>query len=267
MSLFSRLPWLALALPLAWAGLSQAASLDALAPADATVVDPRATSQQDRVYPMGAVRKISGQLRMDAQVAGKGELTSFTWELPAEHSAVQAFTTARTALQAEGAQLLYWCEARECGESSLWANEIFGNSRLYGADEQQAFLLLRRAAPDDNQLVALYSITRGNRRAYLHAEQWQGNLPLGELLPTSGTVLRELRSTGVLDYPALAGEPSPNWSALLARTLNQDVTMRVSLSGAHADAWRQALAAAGVRAARLEDGTTDTPGLHVEWLR
>lgn len=263
MKTFSLLPLLALA----WACTGQATPLDALAPADATVVDQRAGSQQDRVYPMGAVRKISGQLRMDAQVAGKGELSSFTWELPPEHGALQAFTQARTTLQASGAQVLYWCEARDCGESSLWANEIFGNSRLYGADEQQAFLLLRRAAPDDNQLVALYSITRGNRRAYLHAEQWQGNQPLGALLPTSGTVLRELRSTGALDYPALTGEPPADWTSLLARSLNQDVTMRVSLSGAQAEAWRLALIAQGVRAARLEDGTTATSGLHVEWLR
>jgi hypothetical protein len=68
--------------------------------------------------------------------------------------------------------LLFWCQARDCGESSLWANEVFGNAKLYGADEQQAYLLLRLAAPKDNTLVALYSITRGNRKAYLHVEQF-----------------------------------------------------------------------------------------------
>ncbi|MDP0995252.1 DUF4892 domain-containing protein, partial [Klebsiella pneumoniae] len=28
------------------------------------------------------------------------------------------------------AQLLFWCQARDCGESSLWANEVFGNAKL-----------------------------------------------------------------------------------------------------------------------------------------
>lgn len=44
--------------------------------------------------------------------------------------------------------------------------------------------MLRRAAPDDNQLVALYGINRGNRKAYLHVEQMQASADLGELLPT-----------------------------------------------------------------------------------
>ncbi|MCP6391037.1 DUF4892 domain-containing protein, partial [Klebsiella pneumoniae] len=78
------------------------------------------------------------------------------------------FTAAREALQKQDAQLLFWCQARDCGESSLWANEVFGNAKLYGADDQQAYLLLRLAAPENDTLVALYSITRGNRRAYLH---------------------------------------------------------------------------------------------------
>ena len=26
-----------------------------------------------------------------------------------------------------GAELLFWCQARDCGESSLWANQVFGN--------------------------------------------------------------------------------------------------------------------------------------------
>lgn len=236
-------------------------------PLDATVVDEHPASQLERMYPMGAVRKISGQLRMEGQVSGKGELSSLTWQLPVERSALEALATARQALQGQGAQVLFWCEARDCGESSLWANEILGNSRLYGSDDQQAFLLLRQAAPNDDQLVALYSITRGNRRAYLHAEQWHSNTALGELLPTPGTVLRELRTNQALDYPALGSAPVPSWVALLARSLNQDVTLRVSLSGQSAEAWRKALVAQGVRAARLEEGAAATEGLHVELIR
>ncbi|WP_213877520.1 DUF4892 domain-containing protein [Pseudomonas sp. dw_358] len=252
---------------LLWAATAVAAPFSVPAPMDATVVDERPASQQERLYPMGAVRKISGQLRMEAQVSGKGELASVTWELPVERTALEALTTARRALQAQGAQVLFWCEARDCGESSLWANEILGNSRLYGSDEQQGFILLRQATPDDNRLVALYSITRGNRRAYLHAEQWQSDAPLGRLLPTPGTVLRELRGTGALDYPALSGVPDVAWAALLARSLNQDVTLRISLSGATAPAWRQALIDQGVRGARLEEGTAATQGLHLELIR
>jgi len=113
----------------------------------------------------------------------------------------------------------------------------------------------------------LYSITRGNRRAYLHVEQVASASPLGELLPTSATLLRELRDTGKLDLPKLTGDPQATWVTLISRGLNLDVTLRVSLSGVSAEAWRQALMAQGVRAARLEVGNAVSSGLHIELLR
>ncbi|MNF52417.1 hypothetical protein D3C84_337620 [compost metagenome] len=235
--------------------------------ADSQIVDYRPTAELERIYPLGSIRKISGQLRFDGQVSARGQTTSVTYELPAEHSSTEAFTAAREALQKQDAQLLFWCQARDCGESSLWANEVFGNAKLYGADDQQAYLLLRLAAPRDNTLVALYSITRGNRKAYLHVEQFDASSPLGELLPTSATLLRELKSTGELDFATLNSAPDETWLRLISRGLNLDTTLRVSISGANAEAWRQALIAQGVRAARMETGSAEGSGLHIELLR
>jgi hypothetical protein len=235
--------------------------------ADAQIVDYRPATELERIYPLGSIRKISGQLRFDGQVSARGNATSVTYELPPEHSSTEAFTAAREALQKQDAQLLFWCQARDCGESSLWANEVFGNAKLYGADDQQAYLLLRLAAPRDNTLVAIYSITRGNRKAYLHVEQFDAAAPLGELLPTSATLLRELKSTGELDFPQLTQAPDDTWLRLISRGLNLDTTLRASVSGANAEAWRQALIDQGVRAARLETGSVEGAGLHIELLR
>ncbi|MFJ4142739.1 DUF4892 domain-containing protein [Pseudomonas sp. NPDC089734] len=234
---------------------------------DAEIVDYRPGTDLERIYPMGAIRKISGQLRFDGQVNARGNLTSVTYQLPAEHSSDEAFTAAREALQQQGAELLFWCQARDCGESSLWANEVFGNSKLYGADDRQAYLLLRRAGPESETLVALYGITRGNRRAYLHVEQFKAEAPLGDLLPTSATLMRQLRSTGRLDLPRLVGDPQETWVTLLARGLNLDSTLRATVSGAHAEAWREALITKGVRGARLEVGGVDKTGLVIEVIR
>ncbi|KQW11834.1 MULTISPECIES: DUF4892 domain-containing protein [Pseudomonas] len=234
---------------------------------DAQIVDYRQTSDLERVYPMGSIRKISGQLRFDGQVDARGNVTSVTYELPPEHSATQAFTAAREALQKQGAELLFWCQARDCGESSLWANDVFGNSKLYGADNGQAFLLLRLAPPTDNTLIALYAITRGNRKAYLHVEQFEASAALGDLLPTSATLLRQLKDTGVLDLPRLAGEPDDIWLRLLSRALNLDTGLRVSIAGPRAEDWLEALAGQGVRAARMEAASGEAAGLHLELLR
>ncbi|WP_419708941.1 DUF4892 domain-containing protein [Pseudomonas sp. NFX224] len=234
---------------------------------DAQIVDYRPAVELERIYPLGSIRKISGQLRFDGQVSARGTATSVTYELPPEQSATQAFTSAREALQKQDAQLLFWCQARDCGESSLWANEVFGNAKLYGSDNEQAYLLLRLAAPKDNTLVALYSITRGNRKAYLHVEQFEAAAPLGDLLPTSATLLRELKSTGELDFPKLTEAPDETWLRLISRGLNLDTTLRVSISGPNAEAWRQALIDQGVRAARMETGSVEGSGLHIELLR
>ena len=255
--------------PLLWAsdvpGSSDLPDVPRLA--DAQIVDYSVRPDVERIYPMGSIRKISGRLRFEGQVTARGQTTAVTYELPAEHSATEAFTAAREALQKQGAELLFWCQARDCGESSLWANEVFGNSKLVGSDEQQSYLLLRRAAPDQNQLVALYGINRGNRKAYLQVEQMQASADLGELLPTPATLQRQLKSTGELDFPKLAGEPDAQWVPLISRALNLDATSRVSLTGAKAGAWRDALIANGVRASRLELGDGEAKGLRIELLR
>ncbi|MNI85068.1 hypothetical protein D3C73_1420270 [compost metagenome] len=71
----------------------------------------------------------------------------------------------------------------------------------------------------------------------------------------------------MLDLPRLNGDPQTAWLTLLSRGLNLDTTLRISLSGANAEAWRQALVDQGVRTARLELGTVETPGLRLELLR
>ncbi|MEB0038852.1 DUF4892 domain-containing protein, partial [Pseudomonas sp. RTS2] len=78
--------------------------------------------------------------------------------------------------------------------------------------------------------------------------------------PTSATLLRQLKSTGVLDFPKMSADPDDTWLRLISRGLNLDTTQRVSLSGAKAEAWRQALIAQGVRAARMETGSVEGSG-------
>ncbi len=179
----------------------------------------------------------------------------------------QAFDQARRALLEQGAHLLYWCEGRDCGSSSLWANTVFGQSRLYGPDDDQAYALLRLGEPRTESLVALYAITRGNRRGYLHAESFDADAPLGERLPTAATLLRQLRDSGELELPPQIGDPGGHWAEVLAATLRMDATLRVVLSGPHGEAWRDALVAQGVRATRLEVEQGELQGLRLRILR
>lgn len=223
-------------------------------------------AEQERIYPQGSIRRISGRLRYENEVQLKGQLTAITYRLPDTHTSNEVFSSMREGLLAKEAEMLYWCQGRDCGESSLWANSVFSKSILYGPDEQQSFALFRLPGAQHDSILALYSITRGNRRAYLHAELLASDSALAEILPTPATLMRQLRTTGVLNL-SNQQEPTPAWTALLSRALNIDSTMRVSLSGAESEAWRQALVEQRVRAARLELGQAETTGLQVNVLR
>ncbi|MDX5373087.1 MAG: DUF4892 domain-containing protein [Pseudomonadaceae bacterium] len=225
----------------------------------AELVDYSDQADAERRYPQDGLRRISGQLRPTREVLTEGRLRALTYRLPDGHAPAEALAAARGQLAAAGAELLFWCEGRDCGSSSLFANAIFGNSKLYGPEERQSYLLLRLAEPSQDSLLALYGITRGNRRSYLHVEQLDANAPLGEILPAAGTLLRQLRDSGQLQLRL--GEPDGDWADLLARTISLDRTLRVSLAGAHAEQWRAALEARGVRGNRLELGEGDDNGL------
>lgn len=235
--------------------------------ARAEIVDYRVQDNVERLYPQSALRRISGRLRVDGEIDAVGRLSALTYELPTGHGSIEAFAQARTALLAQGALPLHWCEGRECGTSSLWANNVFGNARLYGPDEQQAYLLLQLAAPRQDSLLALYAVTRGTRRAYLHVELLEANAPLGEHLPNAETLLRQLKDVGVLALPQLPAEPGDPWLELLAKVLRLDTGLRLQLGGQTAPAWRQALIVRGTQATRLESAVGEAPGLRVEWLR
>lgn len=238
--------------------------LQQLQPADSQSLAEQAPGPAERLYPLGPPRRIGGTLRMDARLQVRGELSSFTWELPTDRSAPDTFTAARLALRGKGNQVLFWCEGRECGESNLWANDILANTRLLGSDDQQAFLLMRQEAGEHDTLVAVYCVMRGNRRVALHVESLAPETPLGVVLPTPGTLLRELRDARALDFPGLPPTPEPEWAALLARTLILDSSLRVRLTGVGAIQWQAALVAAGVRAARLRNQPSAGPGLKLE---
>lgn len=65
----------------------------------------------------------------------------------------------------------------------------------------------------------------------------------------------------------MASAPAAPWVTLLSRSLNLDSSLRVSLSGQGAENWQAALVAAGVRAARLQVGALDHPGLQLTLVR
>jgi hypothetical protein len=72
----------------------------------------------------------------------------------------------RAQLNERGAQVLFECTGRDCGPSSIWANDLFGQSRLYGIDNTQFYAALRL----EQAHAAIYAVRRGNGRTFLHLD-------------------------------------------------------------------------------------------------
>lgn len=243
-------------------GLETISQLSALV--DARTLEQNNQTAIEKIYPLGSVRRISGQLRFSDELTVRGDRHYATWQLSPVHMADAAFTQSRELLQEQGARLLYWCEGRDCGPSNLWANAVFGNARLYGPDDGQVYALL--AGDNTQELFALYAVTRGNGRNMLHVEQFSAEHLPGELYPAAGTLLLQLRKDGRLQLADSEGNARMAM-AELARALNRDGSLRVTFAGAQAEHWREELVNAGVRAARLELSDSDSAATFIEVLR
>ncbi|MFZ2289137.1 MAG: DUF4892 domain-containing protein [Halopseudomonas yangmingensis] len=228
----------------------------------AELVQQVAADNADHGVVIGSIRRINNQLRAEREVRAAGDLLRRTWQIPDGHTADEAFRQAKGQLLERPHRVLFFCEGRECGSSSLWANQVLNFSRLYGPEDNQAYLALR-LDEQPQRFVAIYSITRGNRRVYLHADEFVPETPVEEdILPTPATLLKLLQADGVLELPEVVLENAVEqaaqpWVDVLVRMLRSDVRVRVRIDGAGAPALINALQAGGIHAQRLDIGQPD----------
>lgn len=244
--------------------------LAALAPpvlAQQLVIEPfpRAEVSRERLQDntehsvvIGNIRRINNQVRAEREVKASGDLVRISWRIPAGHGAREAMGHAMEQLRAYPHTTLFFCEGRECGSSSLWANQVLDNSRLYGPEDNQLYLALRLDT-EPQRFIALYAITRGNQQVYLHMDQLTPTAPVTDALyPTAATLGKMLRADGELMLPeattASAGEEAAAWRDLVARMLRSDNRLRIQVDGAGAPEFVQGLVEQGINRQRLEIG-------------
>lgn len=207
---------------------------------------------------IGNIRRINNQLRAEREVQTVGDLIRTSWRIPAGHGAREAMNHAAEQLQAYPHTTLFFCEGRECGSSSLWANQVLNNSRLYGPEDNQLYLALRLDT-EPQHFISLYAITRGNQQVYLHMDQLTPVKPVTEALyPTAATLGKMLRSEGELMLPeattAETGSEADAWLDLVTRMLRSDNRLRIQVDGARAPEFVQGLVERGINRQRLEIG-------------
>lgn len=170
-----------------------------------TVISQQQRSEPDYRLMLGGIVKINGLVRSDRELRLQAQLTRITWQLPAGHGPDAGFGHLRRQLLEQGAQLLFECAGRQCGPSNLWANDIFGQARLYGVDNSQLYAAL--ALPQAH--LALYAVRRGNGRVYLHLDLLEQDAPSATELTTL------LRQQGFAELPDWPASPDRTVQALL----------------------------------------------------
>lgn len=121
-------------------------------------------------------------------------------------------------LQARGAQVIFECSGRGCGRSNVWANQIFGQSTLYGSDSDQDYLVA--GSVDENgrpSLTLVYTVTRGSQREYVWVEQLES--PPGTLVPGLGAGSGRIKGPILVPWEGSI-TVSFDWSATDRRLVN-----------------------------------------------
>ncbi|MBV0931938.1 DUF4892 domain-containing protein [Marinobacterium weihaiense] len=170
----------------------------------------RLISQVERADPdyrlmLGGIIKINGLVRSDREQRLQAQLNRMTWQLPSGYSPEAGFNYLREQLLNKGAEVLFECAGRQCGPSNLWANEIFGQARLYGVDSSQFYAALTMQQAH----VAIYSVRRGNGRVYLHLDVLEN-----EALASTELSVR-LRQQGYVELPDWPDSPDRTVQAVL----------------------------------------------------
>ncbi|WP_225314953.1 DUF4892 domain-containing protein [Marinobacter confluentis] len=185
---------------------------------DAVLEETVSISSPGRLVLFSPVREVNNEIRSASlarlPVKGEGQLFRILDGANREEARDHYLSQ----LQARGAQVLFECSGRGCGRSNVWANQIFGQSTLYGRDENQDYLVA--GSIDENgrpSLTLVYTVTRGNQREYVWVEQLE--TPPGTSIPGLGAGSARIKGPVLVPWEGSITF-SFEWSATDRRLVN-----------------------------------------------
>lgn len=132
-----------------------------------TLLESAQLETADQLVPLGSVKEgRDGRASPERSERVGGRLQKALYQLPTELSIKESRELLRASVKVEAGhgRLLYQCDGRECGQTNLWATDVFGESLLLGNDRTQFALIY---VSDDLQTITmLYGSERPNRRSH-----------------------------------------------------------------------------------------------------
>ncbi len=163
-------------------------------------------------YPVvtSPLKKVNGQITADEEIWLDGQLDRRWLQIPAGHDSFAAFDFYERQLYAQDIKVLFQCDRYTCGESTYWANNVFGIAGLNGYDRSQSLLVAERGAGSHRVIYTLYTVQRGNRRVQVLFDQFRPDTNNATVetaaVPSKDYVLAALDSNGfydISDWPAM----------------------------------------------------------------
>ena len=114
----------------------------------------------------GRVDRSQRDRRIDSSRRVAGELVRATYRTPTGTRYEDVVAHYQALVADQDGEVVFTCRGRECGRSTVWANDVFGVKELVAPDSAQFYL----AAALADRLLAIYVVQRGNRRVYAHLD-------------------------------------------------------------------------------------------------
>ncbi len=230
--------------------------------------------RDDYLLALGPFKKADGQWRVEQSRQLEGDLYRATLEVNKDHRASEAYRFYRDLMLEYNARLLFSCEGWECGSSNTWANEYFEVRQLYGEDSEQKYAVYEYIRNNHRYIFTLYTVTRGNKRAYAQLDILQlakGDQTQLQVRPEA--IVEQLKTQGAYRFSSVTGDgqtltlPKAEMDAVVIalKSLRQfevavvvevyqsgTFTQLLQLSNTMADKLRLDLIAAGVSERQLQ---------------
>lgn len=203
---------------------------------DSEIVNVEYIEDVNYRFVLGSLQRTRGQVVPEHSERLRGNVTKILYEVSQQYTGADVYQYYLDQIQENGYTQLFSCVGRACGSSNYWANDIFRNRILYGPERNQYYLALKTGTglgADSN--IALYIITRGNRRLYAYLEVIETASEqslaaendidrLTQTLHGQGSVILSGVTFGPGDRLISAGELSQ-----LVEILNQDPSLQIYL--------------------------------------
>lgn len=204
----------------------------------AQIVDYRSPGSSTYRLALDRMQRVNGRVSAGREERVSGTLTRITYRIPDGYSGADVFAHYSEQLLLAGNEL-FRCQGRGCGSSNFWANDVFENRILYGAEAEQFYMAssVNNANASIGGYIALYVITRGNRNVYAHLDILELNESTSDVPSTNPEALAlQIQQEGSAQLHGITFDAQDQISddgglQLLRDTLNNEPLLRVYIVG------------------------------------